>query len=511
MWNRGFFDLYESHLAKAKLGGGEERLRKLRRAGKLTARERLELLFDANTFHEIGMFVESRAVELGMEKKHFPGDGVVTGYGMVDGCLVFASSQDFTVCGGSGGEEHLNKICRIHDMAVAARAPFVSINESGGARIEEGICALDGYSKLFYRNTQASGVIPQIAVILGNCAGGASYSPALCDFIFMLRGKSQMYITGPQVIKAVTGKMVGMEELGGAHVHAQESGQAHFIYDNEENCLAGTRTLLKFLLKSQVDEISRPPDPEVHKIQDIVPEDQRRAYNVRNIIETIVDANSFFEVSSEFAKNIVVGFVRIQGRSVGLIANQPNFLGGALECNAADKAARFIRFCDCFNIPLLTLVDVPGFLPGLDQEHRGILRHGSKLLYAYSEATVPKITLIMRKAYGGAYCAMCGKGLGADIVYAWPIAEIAVMGAEGAVNVVYRKRLNESSQPDQERKNLIDDYERQFLNPYYAAQRGFIDEVIRPEETRSKIEAALQCLENKSQNPLIKKHGNIPL
>lgn len=518
MWDRSRFAEYESRLRAVELGGGEERIAKRRAVGKGTPRERLETLFDPGTFQEVGAFVEPLANDLGIDKKRIPGDGVATGFGFVNGSLVYAAAQDFTVAGGSGGEAHLDKICRVLDLAVDAKAPFVFLNESGGARIEEGVCSLAGYSRLFYRNSRASGVIPQIAVILGNCAGGASYSPALCDFVFMIRGGSQMYITGPQAIKAATGQTVTMEELGDASLCASKSGQAHFLYDDEKSCLEGVRTLLGFLqtpncvhgANAESERVfANPIDPE--SIQDVVPEDRRRAYDVRRVIRALADDSSFFESSAYFAKNLVVGFALFGERAVGIVANQPNFLGGALDCDASDKAARFVRFCDCFDLPIITFVDVPGFLPGVDQERRGILRHGSKLLYAYSEATVPKITLIMRKAYGGAYCAMNSKDLGADFVFAWPIAEIAVMGAEGAIDVVYRRRLVASTNPAEERERLIREYDEKFLNPYYAASKGYVDEIITPEETRAKLLKALKALERKSQTPVPKKHGNMPL
>lgn len=514
MWNPKIYQEYYKRKKEAELGGGISRIEKQHQSGKLTARERLTLLFDEGTFQEYNQLSESRPSDFGINKKKYAGDGVVTGYGKIYGKLVFASSQDFTISGGAGGEEYVNKICRILEKAIDVRAPFINLNDSGGARIDEGIVALSAYSGLFHLNTRASGLIPQIAVIMGNCAGGASYSPILCDMIFMVRETSQMYITGPQVIKEVTGEVIGMEELGGAALQSQVNGQAHFVYDSDEECLKAVRRMISYL-PSNCDEfpsISESiPIDHSDKIQSIVPEDSRRPYDVKDVILTIVDENSFIESMESYAKNMVTGFAKIDGSTIAFIANQPKVLGGAIDCDAADKTSRFIRFCDCFNIPIVTLVDVPAFLPGIQQEKLGIIRHGAKLLYAFSEATVPKISLIMRKAYGGAYCAMNSKCLGADVVFAWPICEIAVMGASGAVNVIYRKQIAQADNPEEKRRELIDDYEKRYLTPYYAAARSFVDEVILPEDTRKKIAVTLEMLKNKTSTHIKKKHGNMPL
>lgn len=494
--------------------GGEARVEKQHSQGKLTARERMEALFDDDTFVEIDDMVTSSAVDFGMDKKRKMGDGVITGYGKIHGRTVFASSQDFTINGGSLGKAHAMKICRAMDMAMDMKAPFISMNDSGGARIEEGIESLAGYADIFYRNTMASGVIPQISVILGPCAGGACYSPAICDYIFMTEESSQMYITGPQVVKSVTGEDITASDLGGASVHAGKSGVAHFVYPNDLDCLNGVRRLIGYLPDNNTefaDNVPGNPVDNCAAIPEIVPSNPKAAYDVRDVINTFVDAGSFFEVQPEFARNIVVGFARIDGDTIGIVANQSNCIAGSLEIDSSDKGARFIRFCDCFNIPLLTLVDVPAFMPGSNQEHNGIIRHGAKLLYAFSEATVPKISIIMRKAYGGAYIAMNSKGLGADVVYAWPIAEIAVMGASGAVAIIGRKAIKEAEDPDAKKQELIDEYNDKFMNPYVAAKNGFVDEVILPEETRSKIVAALDMLRFKEKEIPNKKHGNIPL
>lgn len=504
---------YYGMLEKTQDANKAEWVAKQHGKGKLTAKERLDLLFDKGTFQEIGALAER--ANMGVNgKKGSMGDGVMTGYGTVNGRLIFAVAQDASVSGGAGGEVHVNKICQCLEMAIDAGVPFVSLNESGGARIEEGISSLASYSRLFYLNTLASGYIPQIAAILGNCAGGASYSPALHDFIFMVKDNSQMYITGPQVIKALTGESVTMEELGGVKIHSVINGQASFVCEDDVDCINHIKVLLDYLPqncheKCLVKKYTR--EDHSNEIEGIVPENKRTPYDVRQVIEKIVDDGSFIEVFREFAPNIVIGLSRIEGRVCGIVANQPNHLGGAIDCDAADKASRFIRFCDCFNIPMITLVDVPAFMPGMEQEKKGILRHGSKLLYAYSEATVPKITLIMRKAYGGAYCAMNSKMMSADVVYAWPICEIAVMGADGAVNVIYRKRIAAAQDPETERKKLIDEYEKKFLNAYYAAAKALVDEIILPRDTRRKLNVALQMLENKRSIKIDKKHGNIPL
>lgn len=495
-------------------GGGQERIDKQHASGKLTARERMEALFDDDTFVEIDDMITSRATDFGMDKKKKPGDGVVTGYGKIHGRVAFASSQDFTVGGGSLGEAQAMKICRAMDKALEMKAPFISINDSGGARIEEGIDGLSGYADIFYRNTIASGVIPQISVILGPCAGGACYSPAICDYIFMTENNSQMYITGPAVVQSVTGEVISSADLGGAAVHSSVSGVAHFVYPDDLACLNGVRKLLGYLPQSNKDnpmEVPGNPIDRTTYLSDIVPSDSKKAYDVRDVINSFIDEDSFMEVHANFARNIVVGFARLEGQTIGIVANQSDYMAGSLEINSSDKAARFIRFCDCFNIPLLTLVDVPAFLPGSQQEHGGIIRHGAKILYAYSEATVPKVTLIMRKAYGGAYIAMNSKGIGADVVYAWPIAEIAVMGAAGAVSIIGRKAIKEAEDPSAKKKELLDEYNNKFMNPYIAAEHGFVDEVILPEETRGKIVAAFDMLRSKEKHLPEKKHGNIPL
>ena len=539
MWDEKLEEL-EAKRIKAYMGGGQARIDKQHEKGKLTARERLSVLFDEGTFVEVNALMESRCTDFGMAKKKLPGDGVVTGYGKVNGRIVFASSQDFTVGGGALGEYHAMKIANIMDMAMDAKAPFVEINDSGGARIEEGISSLSGYSGMFLRHTKASGVIPQIAVILGPCSGGACYAPAICDFIFMVKDTSKMFITGPNVVKTVINEEVSVEELGGAEVHAKKSGVSHFTYDDEKECLMGVRKLLTYLPsnfegKAPVIHPVTEKEPIFHKVNKvfeklipkkkvtktednpcanlckIVPDNSRIAYDVKDVITCIADKGSFFEVQREFAKNAVVGFARMNGESVGFIANQPNQLCGSLDYHASDKIARFIRFCDCFNLPLITLVDVPAFLPGTAQEHSGIIRHGAKVLYAYSEATVPKISLIMRKAYGGAYIAMNSKEMGADMVFAWPIAEIAVMGADGAVNIAFKRKIKNAEDPEAMRAQCKKEYEDRFLNPYVAAARGYVDEVIRPEESRERLLVALKALKHKKAPIINKKHGNIPL
>jgi len=514
MWDQSKLEELNQKRQKAAAGGGEDKVSKQHAAGKLTARERINILFDENTFVEIDSFLESRIDDFGADKKRVPGDGVITGYGKINGRLAFASSEDFTVSGGSLGEYHSFKICKIIDMAIDMKAPLILINDSGGARIEEGICSLSGYSGMFLRNTRASGLIPQIAVVMGPCAGGACYSPAICDFVFMVEQHSQMYITGPQVIKTVTGEIITAEQLGGAQVHMTKSGVAHFSYENDAACLMGVRELLTYL--PQNCEQRPPVKPGIaqdlsHTLMDIVPQNSRKAYDVHRVIDALIDENSFLEVQSKFAQNAVVGLARMDGETVGFIANQPAFMGGSLDYHASDKIARFIRFCDCFGIPLITLVDVPAFLPGSTQEYNGIIRHGAKILFAYAEATVPKITLIMRKAYGGAYIAMNSKNMGADMVFAWPIAEIAVMGADGAVNIIFKKQIEKAEDPEAERQRLVQAYEEKFMSPYIAAARGHVDEVIFPEETRAKLRNALDMLKTKSQSMPKKKHGNIPL
>ncbi len=512
-WNEAIDDL-ESRRRAAGLGGGQTAINKQHEKGKLTARERLDLLFDKGTFVEINDLVESRIDDFGLDKKRVPGDGVITGYGKIHGRTVFASSEDFTVIGGSLGEYHSRKIVHIQDMALKMRCPIVTINDSGGARIEEGIDSLSGYSGIFERNTIASGVIPQIAVILGPCSGGACYSPAICDYIFVVDEISKMFITGPQVVKTVIGEELTAEELGGAMTHATTSGVAHFLYKSEKNCLGGVRELLSYLPDNNQAPLPVKTGKSVDhckKLVDIVPDNKKKSYDVHDVINAMIDKDSFFEVQKHWAKNAVVGFGRMEGNTVGFVCNQANHKGGSLDIDSSDKIARFIRFCDCFNIPLVSLIDVPAFLPGSEQEHNGIIRHGAKILFAYAEATVPKISLIMRKAYGGAYIAMNSKHMGADVVYAWPIAEIAVMGAEGAINIIGRKQIQAAEDPEAKRAELVEEYEKKFLNPYTAAKRGFVDEVIRPDETKAKIVAALDALKSKQLNRPYKKHGNMPL
>ena len=515
MWEKRYSEELIARREKAVQGGGAKRIEKQHQAGKLTARERVEALFDPNSFVEIQTLVESRGDEFGMAEKKVPGDGVIIGYGMINGRIVYASIEDFTVIGGTLGEYHSKKICQIMDMAIKMRAPYISINDSGGARIEEGICSLDGYSGMFYRNTQASGFIPQISVVLGPCAGGACYSPAITDFVFMAEKTAKMFITGPAVVKAAIGEVVSADELGGAQVHSSKSGVLHFTYPDDISCLEGVKKLLSYLPPNCSE---RPPfDPDFrgvensYKLEQIVPDNQRKVYDIKEVLSCFVDRDSFFEVQGHYAQNLIVGFARLDGSVIGIVANNPKVIGGALDINASEKGARFIRFCDCFNIPLLTLVDVPGFFPGKEQEQNGIIRRGAKLLYAYSEATVPKITLILRKAFGGAYIAMNSKGMGADVVFAWPIAQIAVMGAEGAVDILYRKKIAESPNPTSTRQDLVREYEEHFMTPYIAAERGFIDEVILPEETRKKLSESFFALKDKNELRRTKKHGNIPL
>lgn len=498
------------------LGGGEKRIKKQHDSGKMTARERLTLLFDEDSFVEIDAFVKHRCTELGMQEVDAPGEGVVTGYGTVDGKLVYAYAQDFTVIGGSLGEMHAKKICKVMDMALKMGAPLVGINDSGGARIQEGVDALSGYGNIFLRNTIASGVIPQISVIMGPCAGGAVYSPALTDFVFMVDKTSQMFITGPQVIKAVTGEEVSSEELGGAMTHNQISGVAHFISKDEKECIEDIKRLLSFLPSNNMegvpvyecdDDLNRIED----KLNEIVPDNPNKAYDMKEVIEAIIDNGDFMEVQPYYAKNIITGYGRLNGKTIGIIANQPKVLAGCLDINASDKAGRFIRTCDAFNIPVLNLVDVPGFLPGTNQEYGGIIRHGAKMLYAYSEATVPKVTLIIRKAYGGAYLAMCSKDLGADQVFAWPMAEIAVMGPEGAANIIFKKEIEGAEDPITTRNEKIQEYRDKFATPYIAASRGYVDDVIEPALTRQRLISAFDMLESKRESRPAKKHGNLPV
>jgi len=501
---------------EAQKGGGQDRIDAQHGRGKLTARERMALLMDEGSFVEMDTFVTHRATDFGLADRKFLGDAVVTGYGRVDGRQVFAFAQDFTVFGGSLSEAVSQKICKVMDLAAKTGCPLVGLNDSGGARIQEGVTSLAAYGDIFLRNTLFSGVIPQISVIVGPAAGGAVYSPAITDFVFMVSGTGQMYITGPDVIKAVTGEEVTHEELGGAAAHATRSGVAQFVYETEEECIAEVRRLLGFLPGNNLDDGplvvtgdgAGQADPD---LASLVPDDANRPYDVRDIIYRVVDDEEFMEVHQSFAPNIVVGFGRMDSRTVGIVGNQPQHLAGVLDIDASNKAARFVRFCDCFNIPLVTLVDVPGFMPGVDQEYGGIIRHGAKLIYAYAEATVPKVCVIMRKAYGGAYIVMSSKHLRSDVNLVWPSAEIAVMGAEGAVNIIYRGEISGSGDPDQTRKELVADYQEKFTNPFVAANRGFVDDVIDPAETRPRLIRALEMLQNKQDTLPAKKHGNIPL
>ncbi|WP_096434744.1 acyl-CoA carboxylase subunit beta [Alteribacter populi] len=508
-------ELYDKRRA-IELGGGDERIEKQHEKGKLTARERINLLVDEGTFVELNPFIEHRCLDFGMEQGSAPGEGVVTGYGKVDGRTIFLFAQDFTVYGGALGEMHAKKIAQAMDLAVKNKAPFVGLNDSGGARIQEGVLSLDGYGHVFYRNSIYSGVIPQISVIMGPCAGGAVYSPAITDFVFMVENTSQMFITGPKVIETVTGEQISSEELGGASVHGAISGNAHFSCSTEEAALQGVRELLSYLPQhneefAPMKEITNDQRDFLHDIPDVVPIDPSRPYDVRKALEMVVDEGSFMEVHAKFAKNAVVGFARIDGRSVGLVANQPKVMAGGLDIDSSDKISRFIRLCDCFNIPLITFEDVTGFFPGVKQEHGGIIRHGAKILYAYSEATVPKITVITRKAYGGAYVALNSKAIGADLVFAWPNAEIAVMGPHGAANIIFAKEIRESESPEETRQGKIEEYREKFANPYVAAANGMVDDVIDPRETRVKLIQSLDMLQKKSEERPYKKHGNIPL
>ena len=501
---------------EAKLGGGGARIEAQHKKGKLTARERIALLLDEGTFEELDPFVVHRATEFGLADQHFLGDAVVTGYGKVNGRLTFVYAQDFTILGGSLSEVVAEKICKAMDLAMNSGAPIVGLIDSGGARIQEGVDSLKGYSDIFLRNTRASGVIPQISAILGPAAGGATYSPALTDFVFMVSGVGQMYITGPDVIKAVTGESVTHEELGGASSHASKSGVAHFAIDSEQGCMEQMRRLLGFLPQNNMEDPSRnasldDPERTDQELARIIPDSPNQPYNMLDIIVRVVDEGDFMQVHELFAPNIIVGFARMDGRTVGIVAQQPDHRAGVLDIDASVKAARFVRFCDAFNVPLVTFVDVPGFMPGTAQEYGGIIRHGAKLIYAYAEATVPKISVLTRKAYGGAYIVMSSKGLRGDINYAWPTGEVAVMGAEGAVNIIYRNEIKASDRPEELRAKLVQDYEDQLMNPYIAANRGLIDDVIDPIETRPKIIRALEMLANKRESLPPKKHGSIPL
>jgi len=500
----------------ARQGGGKDRIDKQHEKGKLTARERIHLLFDKGTFEEMDMLVEHRSHNFGLQEKKFPGDGVVTGFGLVHGREVFAYSQDFTVMGGSLSEAHAEKIVKIMKLAMKTGAPVIGLNDSGGARIQEGVVSLGGYADIFLQNTLASGVIPQISAILGPCAGGAVYSPAITDFIFMTKNTSYMFVTGPNVVKTVTHEEVSSEELGGAMTHATKSGVAHFALDNEVDVIEGIKTLLGFIPQNNMEDAPSvqpedSPDRMDEELDALVPENPNKPYDIHEVISRVVDRGSFFEVHAEYAKNIIVGFARMDGRSVGIVANQPAVLAGVLDIDSSLKAARFVRFCDSFNVPLIVFEDVPGFLPGTDQEWRGIIKHGAKLLYAFSEATVPKVTVITRKAYGGAYDVMNSKHIRGDMNFAWPTAEIAVMGPKGAVEIIFRREIAGADNPDAVTVQRTEEFREKFANPYIAAKRGFIDDIIEPHQTRPKLISALKVLENKVDSNPRKKHGNIPL
>ena len=501
---------------EARLGGGADRIDAQHERGRLTARERLEILLDQGSFHETDMFVTHRTHDFDLDKRQYLSDSVVTGWGTIDGRLVYVFSQDFTVFGGSLGEVHAEKVCKIMDMALKNGAPVIGLNDSGGARIQEGVVSLGAYADIFLRNTLASGVIPQISAIMGPCAGGAVYSPAMTDFIFMVRHSSYMFITGPDVVKAVTHEEVSYEDLGGADVHATTSGVCHYAADSEADCLFKIRQLLSYIPQNNVDDppfIATEDDPlrMEEELDHIVPDDPSKPYDMRDVIRLIVDDGFFFEIHEGYAQNIVVGFARLGGHSVGIVANQPAVLAGVLDINSSDKGGRFVRFCDAFNIPIITFVDVPGFLPGTSQEHGGIIRHGAKLLYAYCEATVPKITIITRKAYGGAYDVMSSKHIRGDMNIAWPSAELAVMGPDGAVNIIFRKEIAEADDSEKRKSELVADYREKFAHPYIAASRGYIDDVIEPRYTRQRLINGLEVLSTKRDTNPPKKHGNIPL
>lgn len=506
---------FEAHKARIRSMGGEDLVAKQHKSGKLSARERLELLFDENTFEELDLFVRHRCYDFGMSQTDIPADGVITGYGKVNGRTCFAYSQDFTSRAGTLGEMHAKKICKVMDQAMKVGAPVVGFNDSGGARIQEGVDSLAGYGSIFFRNSCASGVIPQISAIMGPTAGGAVYSPAMTDWVFMTKKTSYMFITGPEVIREVTGEKIDSEQLGGASAHATKSGVAHFACESDAEAIGRIKELLSYLPSSNRE---LPPVVDTgdysERIDDsldvIVPEDSRKSYDMNKVIRSLADNGEFLEPHEHYGKNIIVCFARMGGRTVGIVANQPSCMAGCLDVDASDKATRFIRFCDAFNIPLVTLADVPGYLPGKDQEWKGIIRHGAKLLWCYSEATVPKITVELRKAYGGSYMAMCCKDLGADIVLAWPTAEIAVMGAEGAANIIFRKEISGAAEPIKKREELIEEYRSHFSNPYIAASRGYVDMIIHPRETRRRIIRALEMLEGKREGRPLRRHGNIP-
>ncbi len=501
---------------QAMAGGGAKRIEAQHKRGKLTARERIDRLFDPGSFEEIDIFALHRCTDFGLEEQKFPGDSVITGYGKVNGREVFVFSQDFTVLGGSLSKVAAEKICKVMDMAARSGSPIIGLLDSGGARIQEGVDSLVGYGDIFTRNVLYSGVIPQISVVMGPCAGGAVYSPAITDFIFMVKGTGQMYITGPAVIKAVTSEEVGFEELGGAMTHASKTGNCHFVAENDEQCLAQVRRLLDFLPQNNIEAPRYVETGDDHNRMDselanVVPDSPAKVYDMLDVITRVVDNGDFLEVHGKYARNLIVGFARLGGHSVGIVAQQPLFYAGVIDVDASDKGARFVRFCDCFNIPVITFVDVPGYMPGTDQEYKGIIRHGAKFLYAYAEATVPKLSVITRKAYGGAYIVMSSKSLRGDINYAWPTAEIAVMGPDGAVNIIFKDEIDKAEDKETTRQKLVDDYKDKFANPYIAAGRGYLDDVIDPRSTRPKLIKALDMLRNKADTNPAKKHGNIPL
>ncbi len=509
------FNQLDAKIEEAKLGGGEKRIEAQHSKGKLTARERIHFLMDEGTFQEMGMLVTHRSTNFGLDKTKFLGDGVVTGYGNVNGRLVYVFSQDFTVLGGSLAEAHAEKICKVMDMAMKNGAPVIGLNDSGGARIQEGVVSLGGYADIFYKNTLASGVVPQLSAIMGPCAGGAVYSPALTDFIMMVENTSYMFVTGPNVVKTVTHEEVSSEDLGGASAHSTKSGVTHLTYANEIECINGIKNMLSYMPQNCEEDapsvLYEMGDENREGLNTIIPDNPNQPYDIKEVIEQTIDEGSFYEIHKDFAENIVVGFARLAGKSIGIVANQPAFLAGVLDIKSSQKGARFVRFCDAFNIPLLVLEDVPGFLPGTDQEWNAIISNGAKLLYAFSEATVPRVTVITRKAYGGAYDVMNSKHIGADMNYAWPSAEIAVMGAKGAAEIIFKKEIKEAKNPEAKWKEKEAEYAEMFANPYNAAARGYVDEVIKPSQTREKLIAAFKMLENKVDTLPKKKHGNIPL
>ena len=516
MSNRERIEHLRELRTQSHMGGGEDRIRRQHQQGKYTARERLALLLDKGSFRELDPFVTHRSADFGLDQNRPLGDGVVTGYGTIEGRLAYVYSQDFTVFGGSLSETHAEKICKVMDMAMKSGAPVIGLNDSGGARIQEGVISLGGYAEIFLRNTLASGVVPQLSIIMGPCAGGAVYSPAITDFIIMVKETSHMFVTGPEVVKTVTHEDVTFEELGGAYTHASKSGVAHFVAEKEEDAIFIVQQLLTYLPQNNLEDPPFRPSSDDPVRQDpeldaIIPDHPNKPYDMREVIHRVMDDGRFLEVHEHYAQNILVGFARLGGRSVGIVAQQPSVLAGVLDINASIKAGRFVRFCDCFNIPIITFEDVPGFMPGVAQEHGGIIRNGAKLLFAYCEATVPKITVITRKAYGGAYCVMNSKHIRGDLVLAWPTAEIAVMGPEGAINILYRRQLAEAADPVAERARLVAEYREKFANPYVAASRGFVDDIIEPHETRPRLINALEMLRNKRDTNPYKKHGNIPL